>query len=251
MTIQCLHRPRRPSGPVARLARASRLPAAVAILGVGLLASGCGDLVQSEDPGAERPGIAAVRQVGSTGASRADEYRATATALAAESEARRPSEEDPADKLGDVVYRLRMPAAQRIQIPSLGIDAPIEEVSTTLVNGELVWEVIDDIVGHHHASANPGEPGNIVLTGHVESRSGGNVFNNLPDIEAGAEVILTSPAGEFRYIVASADIHHESETGVLAHGYEEKLTLITCVNDGIFDRRVVVTAYPVQMTASR
>ena len=252
MTARRHRRPRLLRRPAAGIAGAGRPLAAAAILGLGLLIGGCGDLVQSDGQrSAERPGIANVRQLSATGSTRAEEYRATATALAAKSEASQPSEEKPAGKLGEIVHRLRMPPAERIQIPSLEIDAPVEEVSTTIQNGRLVWQVIDDIVGHHHASANPGEPGNIVLTGHVESRSGGDVFLELPDIEVGAEVILTSPAGEFRYVVASVEVHHESETSVLAHGYEEKLTLITCVNDGIFDHRVVVTAYPVQLTASR
>src|SRR5690554_35088 len=171
MTARRHRRPRLLRRPAAGIAGAGRPLAAAAILGLGLLIGGCGDLVQSDGQrSAERPGIANVRQLGATGSTRAEEYRATATALAAKSEASQPSEEKPAGKLGEIVHRLRMPPAERIQIPSLEIDAPVEEVSTTIQNGRLVWQVIDDIVGHHHASANPGEPGNIVLTGHVESR---------------------------------------------------------------------------------
>lgn len=234
-------------------ARPKRWLFVVSIAAAGLFAAACAGPVHSEEPTeAQRPSISNVdRLEASSSSSRADAYRATATAYAAESEAKATSIAGPeTEDYGDVVHLLRMPKAERVQIPSLQIDAPVEDVGTEIKNGQLVWKVIADIVGHHRASANPGEPGNMVLTGHVESRSSGNVFLSLPEIQIGDEVIVTSAAGDFTYVVTNVEVRHASETGVLSLGFEEKLTLITCVPDGIYDHRVIVTAKPLEMVAS-
>jgi len=239
---------RRASGTSLR----SRFRLSVVVFALALLAAGCGSPDAVDDPAeGARPNISNVERLEpSDKPSRADEYRATATAIAAE-RANEPDVKAPDTSVyGEVFHILRMPAASRIQIPSLGIDAPVEDVGTEIKNGQLVWEVIENIVGHHRASANPGEPGNMVLTGHVESRSSGNIFLTLPDVQVGDEVIVTSEAGEFTYVVTAVDIRHESEIGVLSHGYDEKLTLLTCVPDGIYDHRVIVTALPVDLVAS-
>ena len=222
-------------------------------LALALLATACGNPVQSDEPAqAARPHITAVQQLQpADGPSRADQYRATAAAYEAERAGRGAESQAPeTTAYSDVFELLRMPAANRIQIPALGIDSPVDEVGTELQDGRLIWQVVENIVGHHRASANPGEEGNVVLTGHVESRSSGNVFLNLGDIQVGAEVTVSSAAGDFVYVVTAVDILHESEIGILGRGYDEKLTLITCVNDGIYDHRIVVTALPVELVAS-
>ncbi len=230
-----------------------RIAGLVGGLALALSVAACGHPVSSDEPAtAVRPNVSNVQHMEATaGPSRADQYRATAAAYEAERAAEGAADgAAETDDFGDIVTLLRMPAAHHILIPSIGVDAAVEDVGTELKDGELVWEVIEDIAGHHRASANPGEPGNIVVTGHVESRSSGNVFLNLPNIQVGDEVTMTSPAGEFVYVVTAVDIRHESEIGVLTHGYEEKLTLITCVPDGIYDHRVIVTAMPADLIAS-
>jgi LPXTG-site transpeptidase (sortase) family protein len=227
--------------------------AALAAAALALLLAACGGVVEGEDQDiAPRPNVSSVQKMEPARTSRADEYRATATALELEAEANGQASAAGAqgDEFDEVFRLLRLPAANHVSIPSLDIDAPVEDVGTELKDGRLIWSVIASTVGHHRASANPGEPGNIVLTGHVVSRSGVNVFLRLPDIQVGAEVLVTSPAGEFRYIVTEISILPDTEIGILSHGYDEKLTLITCVNDGIYDQRVVVTALPAEMAAS-
>ncbi len=236
----------------------SPAPKALYYMGGALLAlivAACGNPVQSETPTqAQRPNVSSIQRMEATpGPSRADEYRATAAAYEAQrtaNEAQATSAAPDTSEYGEIFQILRMPAANRIQIADLDIDAPVEDVGTEIKNGLLVWEVIENIVGHHRASANPGEPGNVVLTGHVESRSSGNIFLNLPNIQVGTEITVSSAAGDFIYVVTAVDIRHESEIRVLSAGYEEKLTLITCVPDGIYDRRVIVTALPIELIAS-
>jgi len=149
-----------------------------------------------------------------------------------------------------------MPPPTRIQIPSVGIDAPVVEVGYKIVDIEGVqaieWEVAEYAAGHHNTSANPGEGGNIVISGHNDWK--GEVFRTLEHVQLGDEVILTSDAGVFRYRVV--EIHYRKEVGVpleerLATGRfldpmpEERVTLVTCWPYGIDDHRIIVVAKPV------
>ncbi|MCX7623227.1 MAG: sortase [Thermomicrobium sp.] len=148
-----------------------------------------------------------------------------------------------------------MPPPTRIQIPSVGIDAPVVEVGYKIVEIQGVqvieWEVADYAAGHHNTSANPGEGGNIVITGHNDWK--GEVFRTLEHVKLGDEVILTSDAGVFRYRVV--EIHYRKEVGVpleerIATGRfldpmpEERVTLVTCWPYGIDDHRIIVVAKP-------
>ena len=150
----------------------------------------------------------------------------------------------------------KMPPPTRIQIPSVGIDAPVVEVGYKIVDIEGVqaieWEVAEYAAGHHNTSANPGEGGNIVISGHNDWK--GEVFRTLEHVQLGDEVILTSDAGVFRYRVV--EIHYRKEVGVpleerLATGRfldpmpEERVTLVTCWPYGIDDHRIIVVAKPV------
>ncbi|WP_287426662.1 sortase [Thermomicrobium sp.] len=152
--------------------------------------------------------------------------------------------------------RPKMPPPTRIQIPSVGIDAPVVEVGYKIVEIQgikvIEWEVAEYAAGHHNTSANPGEGGNIVITGHSDWK--GEVFRTLEHVKLGDEVILTSDAGVFRYRVT--EIHYRKEVGVpleerIATGRfldpmpEERVTLVTCWPYGIDDHRIIVVAKPV------
>lgn len=150
----------------------------------------------------------------------------------------------------------KMPPPTWIQIPSVGIDTKVVEVGYRIVEIQgmqvIEWEVADYAAGHHSTSANPGEGGNIVITGHSDWK--GEVFRTLEHVKLGDEVILTSDAGVFRYRVT--EIHYRKEVGVpleerIATGRfldpmpEERVTLVTCWPYGIDDHRIIVVAKPV------
>ncbi len=150
----------------------------------------------------------------------------------------------------------KMPPPTRIQIPSVGIDTTVVEVGYRIVEIQgmqvIEWEVADYAAGHHSTSANPGEGGNIVITGHNDWK--GEVFRTLEYVKLGDEVILTSAAGVFRYRVT--EIHYRKEVGVpleerIATGRfldpmpEERVTLVTCWPYGIDDHRIIVVAKPI------
>lgn len=142
-----------------------------------------------------------------------------------------------------------------ISIPAVGINTDVVEVGYELINigGQTVirWNVASWAAGHQLLSADPGQGGNVVIAGHVIGN--GAVFSTLDQAEVGDEVIVTTPTGEYRYTVE--EVHVRLDEGAplderLAIGQfmapmpEERLTLITCWPDGVYNQRLIVVAKP-------
>ena len=141
------------------------------------------------------------------------------------------------------------PDAQWIAIPSIAVDSKTVELGTVMENGALVWETPKHAVGHHKGTANPGEAGNVVMSGHISSpvRGEGNVFSRLPEIGIGDQVIVTTPLGRFYYEVAQKKVVLPEDISVMDPTSEPVLTLITCVPDWVYTHRLIVTAKPVKI----
>jgi sortase A len=150
-----------------------------------------------------------------------------------------------------------MPLATHIAIAAVGIDTSIVEVTPekTQFEGRAVftWAVADWAAGHHITSADPGEGGNIILSGHDDVR--GEVFRGLHDISLGDQVQLTSPAGVFTYVVAEIHVREYRDAApeeLIAAGNflspmpEERVTLVTCWPYGIDTHRIIVVAKPIE-----
>jgi len=140
---------------------------------------------------------------------------------------------------------LRMPPPTSLEIPALGMSVPVEQVPSAVLDGVWQWPVPAHSAAHHLGTANPGEPGNIVLSGHVVTNDGPGVFAPLLQAAPGQEVILRSDAGTFTYRVESVTVVPETDTSVFLQVPFERLTLITCVPDGVYNHRVVVVARPI------
>ena len=135
--------------------------------------------------------------------------------------------------------------ATRVRIPAIDVDAPAVELGTVYnEKGELVWETAKHAVGHHIGTANPGEPGNVVMSGHISSpvRGEGNVFSRLPDVQPGATVFVETAEGSHEYRVTERRLVEPSQVSVMAPTEQPLLTLITCFPDWIYTHRLVVTA---------
>lgn len=133
-----------------------------------------------------------------------------------------------------------------IVIPTIGVNSHIVEIGTRFDDGGvLVWETAAFAVGHHSDSANPGEPGNIVLTGHISSRNSGAVFKRLPDISEGDPIVLYTGESHFLYRVTGKEVVLPGAIEVAKATEGQVLTLITCVPDGVYTHRLVVRAVPV------
>jgi sortase A len=124
-------------------------------------------------------------------------------------------------------------AATRVVIPAIGVDAPV-------VEGDG-WEELKKGVGHHIGSANPGERGNIVLSGHNDVF--GEVFRRLTDLSAGDEVRVYDESGRaYLYRVTTRRIVEPTEVSVMRPTSEPILTLITCYPYLVDTQRLIVIA---------
>jgi LPXTG-site transpeptidase (sortase) family protein len=136
-----------------------------------------------------------------------------------------------------------------INIPSIQIDSRVIEIGVKKEKGEWIWEAPAFAVGHYGGTANPGEIGNAVFTGHIRSnpiKEEGSVFGRLPEIELGQTVYLKNAYGrQFTYLVVEMKVVLPTETNVLDPTPDETLTLITCVPDWVYSHRLVVIAKPV------
>lgn len=129
----------------------------------------------------------------------------------------------------------------RVVVRSAGIDTAISEVGVVLdQSGRPAWETAWRTAGHHMDSALPGEPGNLVLTGHVSVADRGNaaVFRTLDRAKVGDVVEVYSGSEVFRYQITDVAVVEPYFTRALASDHRARLTMITCTPD--LQRRLVV-----------
>ncbi len=119
----------------------------------------------------------------------------------------------------------------RIQIPAIGVDAPI-------VVGDG-WEQLKKGVGHHIGSANPGQAGNLVLSAHNDVF--GQIFRYLDVLQNGDQVIVYTNQRSYTYIITETSIVEPTQVEVMAATENETITLISCYPYMVDNQRIVVT----------
>ncbi|NJK80042.1 MAG: sortase [Chloroflexaceae bacterium] len=128
-----------------------------------------------------------------------------------------------------------------ISVPRIGVDTPIEMGGFSYG----VWEVPRyNAIAYWPVSAVPGTTGNIVLAGHVGYP--GTIFNQLPDIQIGDEILVTTGNGVHRYRTQELYTLLPHEAWVMNPTPTETLTLITCVPIGSYSHRLIVRATPIE-----
>lgn len=145
---------------------------------------------------------------------------------------------------------VKQPPAARIIIRRINVDSPVVELGIKLENGTWVWEPPARVVGHYGGTANPGEAGNIALTGHISSpiRNEGSVFKRLPELTPGDVIEIVNVDGRvFIYAVGEVRVVIPQDTSVLDPVAGETLTLITCFPDWTYTHRLVVRATRIPM----
>jgi sortase A len=138
----------------------------------------------------------------------------------------------------------------RIASPNIKLDTPVYEVYAT---SKGAWEVAEYAAGHHYNSLNPGQGGNIVLSGHNNWR--GEVFRYLEFFKPGDQInVWTLDGKQYKYRVeevkklreAGATLAQRLSNGeVMKPTSSEQLTLITCWPYTTFTHRLIVIAKPV------
>jgi LPXTG-site transpeptidase (sortase) family protein len=122
-----------------------------------------------------------------------------------------------------------VPPATRLEIPKLGIDAPV--VEARIVDGR--WDVssLTQEVGHLERTGHPGESNNMVLAGHVTLRRGGGPFLRLEELQLGDVVIVHAGDQAYVYRVVSKKYVSPTEVSVAFPTQEPILTLLTCASE--------------------
>ena len=133
--------------------------------------------------------------------------------------------------------------ARRIIIPTLGLDSKVIQLGTKLDRkGQLAWETAPFAVGQHKGLAGPGQNGNMVLSGHISSPNEGAIFHHLPDLKVSEGIIVATEERQYLYRVVDVKTVTPDKVEVLDQTSDSTATLITCVPDGIYSHRLVVTA---------
>lgn len=163
-----------------------------------------------------------------------------------------------------------MPPAEpvvRLQIPRLNIDRAVIPIGLRPdKNGSLAWDTDalfanrsrPDLIGQLVGSANPGQDGNVILTGHNYNQGRYNwkgVFVSLQSLQAGDEIYVDVEGGDrFTYQVESvnqvpwrdkSDAEWARHVQYLGASAREQLTLVTCGGAAFypFPNRVYVVAH--------
>jgi LPXTG-site transpeptidase (sortase) family protein len=117
----------------------------------------------------------------------------------------------------------------KLRIGKIGVELPvISAVSEEALKVSVCW----------YYGALPGEPGNMVITGH-NYRNGAH-FGNLHTLAAGDEVVFDAPGGKvYRYEIYETQVVRPDDVKALdAYEGEYGLTLVTCAYSG--NRRLIV-----------
>lgn len=123
--------------------------------------------------------------------------------------------------------------ARRIQIPAIDVDSPV-------VQGMYDWEQLKKGAAQKIGSAVPGQTGNTALAGHNDIY--GEVFRDLDKLSPGDEIIISTQAESYTYIVRETRIVEPTETWVLNPTDFAMTTLISCYPYRVNTQRIVVFA---------
>jgi sortase A len=122
--------------------------------------------------------------------------------------------------------------ALRVVIPAIKQDSLV-------VQGDS-WDQLKKGVGQHLGTADPGQPGNVVLSAHNDIY--GQIFRDLDQLRPGDEVQLYTASQIFTYVVTGTDVVEPTEVSVMDATPHPSLTLISCYPYLIDNLRIVVFA---------
>jgi sortase A len=122
--------------------------------------------------------------------------------------------------------------ARRIQIPAIDVDSVI-------VQGDD-WEQLKKGVAQHIGTAQPGQAGNMVLSGHNDIF--GEVFRHLDKLSPGDEVIVSTEIRSYTYIIRKIDVVEPTDVWVMAPTEHASATLISCYPYRVNTQRIIVFA---------
>jgi sortase A len=123
----------------------------------------------------------------------------------------------------------------RIIAEKIGLDAIVVQLS-----GLDDSENLKRGPGHIPGTAYPGQPGNMVVSGHRTTY--GAPFRHIEQLQNGDEIVLITADNRYVYSVYEQRIVSPSDLTVLEQGVEPKLTLTACHPWYSASQRIVVIA---------
>ena len=140
----------------------------------------------------------------------------------------------------------------RIVIPAIQLDAPVQVVGWHMEQGASVWDVPAlRVAGWLKTSALAGKKGNTVLDGHHNIE--GEVFRRLVDLKPGDVVELFARDNVYRYGVTEKHILPDRDQPIqvrianakwIEPTNDERLTLVTCWPYTSNTHRLIIVARP-------
>jgi sortase A len=204
---------------------------------------------------AAQPAARSTGPARSTEPARSAEPAAKATLPAAQSAAAQPAVAAVAQKVQLTSLETGMPT--RLVLPTIKLDTGVTELgwSTTQNKAGQVfsqWDVAQYAAGWHKNSAEPGEGGNVVLSGHNNIL--GAVFRELDQLKRGDTAVLYVGDQPFTYSIdkvmivpeRNATPEQQLENGQWIQSTDdERLTLVSCWPRDDNSHRIIVVAHPV------
>lgn len=125
-------------------------------------------------------------------------------------------------------------SGMRLEIPAIGVDAPIEDLHEQ-ADGQLETPAKWQDAGWYVMSPKPGDPGTAVVVGHVDSHTGPAVFYRLHELKTGDKIGIAADGTTVTYQVTDSASYPESSPKladvVFASGGGRRLALLTCSGD--------------------
>jgi len=139
----------------------------------------------------------------------------------------------------------------RLIIPSIGVDASVENVGITS-RGSIGTPASFADVGWYVYGATPGKTGAAIIDGHVDNGLAlAGVFKHLSDIKKGATITVVTEGGIAKHFEVKSivwyDYQNTPSSILFPKTKSPTLILVTCggtwvPNDRTYNKRLVVTA---------
>jgi LPXTG-site transpeptidase (sortase) family protein len=140
---------------------------------------------------------------------------------------------------------------RQVNIPSLGIAAPVSTMGLNLDNTLAIPENTNE-VGWYVNSAHPGHKGSVIMAGHYDSQTGAAIFYELNKLTKGDVIEIRNSAGDkITYLVDKIEqysINDFPSDVVYSDTDYPSLRLITCAGD--FDDKKKIYSHNLVIFAS-
>lgn len=147
-----------------------------------------------------------------------------------------------------------VPPDNRIIIPSIGKNIPIQDISSDNLIQEN-WQALEEDlqkglqkgVVRYPGTAIPGQIGNVFITGHSsyylwDPGKYKDVFALLHNVEIGDQITVFYEQKKFTYTVTEKKVVSPNDVDVLKQTDDKRLTLMTCTPIGTALNRLIIVA---------